>query len=85
MCVYVCTNIHKISVYTYALAYMALFAKMVAEEDRYTFFLLKTIGLEGEDNNLSGKKTSIFCTITLCNVWWNTDNSMDIGNLTFGF
>lgn len=37
---------------TYALAYMDLFPKMVAEEDTPFFSLLKTVVLEAEGNNL---------------------------------
>lgn len=31
------------------------------------------------------KKTTIFCTVTINNVWWNTDNSRDTGTSASGF
>lgn len=42
VCVCVCTNIHEIFVYTYDLTYMALYAKIVVEED--TFFIITDYG-----------------------------------------
>lgn len=70
MCVCVCVfaNIHEIFVYTYDLTYMALFAKIVVEED--TFFLLQTMVFESEDSNLSlsGKKDNhfLYCYTKQC-------------------
>lgn len=48
--------------YTCALAYMALFAMMVSEEDT-AFSLLNAGVLEGKDNNLSAKMTTTFCIL----------------------
>lgn len=38
VCVCVCTNIHEIFVYTYDLTYMALYAKIVVEEDTFFYY-----------------------------------------------
>lgn len=59
--------------YTYDLIYMALFARIVDEEDTLLFFFYYyyyrlwfwrvKIAVSQE------KKTTIFCTVTLSNVW----------------
>lgn len=73
VCVWVClfTNIHEIFMYTYDLTYIALFAKIVLKKIpflllffnyRLWFWRVK-IAISGK------KKTTIFCTVMLNNIW----------------